>query len=319
MKAFIRSLNIEERKCYTYMVFYTFFQCLSVLLIKIMSQTFKIGLLTLITERGCIISLICSVRIIISIRNNKAKIEEIVERKKFKHVILRGFVNCLMYTFVLFSIYYSSLTSYFTIIKISYFLSLFISKYILKEKIQNYQYMGFFFDFIGIICIMLAIFSQENFKGILLNLIVLILYSFIPIINKNCPGSNIDILIFFMAIFSAAFGCYLMVVFSDQVFELKFGHWLMIIVCSVFCYYEMFFLIKTIKIINSIDRLVPLALIPLLFSFLIDLIFYDTEISFLIIFGFLIMTANTLFYLKEIFNSSMKRNCGESENSFIYF
>lgn len=315
MKAFIRKLNIEERKEYIYVIFYTFFQSISSILIKIMSEYSTISSLAVISERGSIISIICLCRIIISIRNDKGKREELAEIHNYKHILFKGFISCLAFTFMIISLYHCSMSTYFVIIRLTPFITLYIMKYLKKEEIKKYQVFGSIFGVIGALVIIIP--SLSNYKdvserdtplGILCALIVMALLSFSNITNREDHRSkDIDIVILFAGVLSSGLGCLLMIIFTPGIGDIKIYHWIIIFISAICIYYAIFFQAKAVKTARNVNKIVPFSIASIFITFIFGVLFFNQTIYYHDIFGLLIVLINTIFYSKQIMKASSKK------------
>lgn len=281
MKAYIRSLSIEERKTYVSAISYTFFQSMSCLLVKIMISWYKIKSLTLICEGGSIISVMCICRIIISIRNKKTKSEEVLDINRNKWVLLNAVVNCLCLVFAMFSLVYTSISTYTLIQNQSSILTIFLSHYFLQDEIRKDQTIWYVLMIISCVIVISPLLSKsyEEFLGIVLALLATAALSLSHIVNRKTTSSQIDTLILFIGIYSAAFGCFAIVIFTNEVGEINIFYWLLILLKSFMTYYMIIFQIKAVRDLKNANKLIPFSLLSNLSSLILGVYLFNLNLN----------------------------------------
>lgn len=311
MKAFIRTLNIEERKDYIYVIFYTIFQSLSALLIKIMNQKLHFNNLTIITERGSLMALICLGRIIINFRNNKEKRHEVSELSNYRGTLSRGLINSLIYICLVFSISYIPMSSFFMISRLSFFGTIFIAKQRSRESIDFSLILNSIVNVFGTIVIMIAetetfTHNEDNYIGLIFAILSLILNTYADLNYKFIQNTNTDLSILFNGIFTVIFGCFLSINYKKSMEKLDFSDWIFVLLLSVFSYYSSFFHIKAVKRTENFIRLVPFSFLSIIFTYMLGLIFFNQGLRFCDILGVLIILLNTYYHTKNIIKMQKK-------------
>jgi uncharacterized membrane protein len=317
MKAFIRKLNIEERKEYIYVVFYSFFQFISSFLTKIMSEYFQIKNYTFLCERGCVMSLICIFRIILIIRKTKNKKDGMVDLKNYKGILYTAFIVSLTSIFSLFSIYYCTISTYFAIIRISPLFALVVNKY-KSDELKSYQTFSLILSIIATFIIVLPslnyrIDKDQDFPfGIFSAILVVLLLVYADMPNTHLHSSHVDILIFFVGIFSGGIGCFLMISFLPGIDDLNLIHWFFIIINAISSYYSILFQIKTLKTSENIERFIPLSIFTVTLSLILGIVLFDQEIFLHDILGLLLIGFNVYFYTNHYLKNLKKNNLERS-------
>jgi drug/metabolite transporter (DMT)-like permease len=306
MKAFIRSLNIEERKALMYAFSYSLFKSLSALLIKIMSDYYKVDSLTVVCERGSMLSLICLSRIIFIIKNNKTKRDVILDLRNYKDVLIRAILNCLSFSFMIFALYNLPMSDYFAITRQSPLLTIFLSQFFFQEEMQNFQIIGCILDGLGLSFIILPT-LLDNPLGIFCAILVTGFKTFSEILNKHIKTINIDILILFTGVYSALLGSFLMIISSGKIDHYSFFQWILIFLNAIFTYYAILFQTIALKKARNIGNLFPFTIISVLVTLIFGVLFFGQKVHFYELIGIGIIILNTIFYSNKMIKYNRKK------------
>lgn len=325
MKAFIRSLNIEERKALTYAFYYSIFKSLSALLIKIMGENYKMDSLTVVCERGSMLSIICISRIVLIIKNNKTKRDVILDIRNYtqKYVLVRAILNCLCFTFMIFSLYNIQMSDYFVITRQSPLFTIFLSQFFLHEEteMKSFQIISCIFDGLGVCFIILPNLLTNPF-GIFCAVLVTVFRTFSEILNMHLQTINIDILILFTGVYSALLGSMIMILSSGKIDHYSFTQWILIFLNAIFTYYAILFQSIALKKAKNIGYLFPFTIISILITLIFGVLFFEQKLHVYELIGIVIIFFNTIFYSRKMmkYNRETKeKSIGQSTNTYSYY
>lgn len=307
MKSFIRSLNIEERKTLIYGISYSVAKTISALLIKVFSTQYETDSLTVLCERGCLLSIICFSRILYIIKNNKQKRDSILNLNNYTNLLLRSILNCLSFSLMVFSIYNCDMSKYFIITRQSPLITIFISQFVFNTKMKKFQIFGWILDIIGLCFILLPQLFEENSEGILYAIIVMCILSISEILNKHLIQMNVDILILFTGVYSAAFGCFTLILNNGQFDKLNFLQWILIFLNAIFTYYAILFQTVAMKRTrNNWSTLFPFTLISIVLTLFFELLFFNLKLGINDVIGYFIIIINTVLFTSKAIKNSKK-------------
>jgi drug/metabolite transporter (DMT)-like permease len=295
MKAFIRSLSIEERKTYFCVMFYTVFQCASCLLIELIEKYFKIKSLALICESGSILSIICVLRIVLSARNNESKTEELVELANHRGLMIKSLINCACLISSVLALNYLPMSTFLIINNQATFLAISITPYMISETIPIKFKPVFYFKLFGCAIIVFPkLLNQDYFCGIVLALVSMVFLSISHITNRNTHSFKIEILVLFTGIYTAGLGCLFLIIFTNEIGEINFLYWLIIIFYSILTYYTQLFQIKVVRKLKNVTKLIPFSLLGVIISILSGLLFLNHPIQIYELIGYAIDILTTV-------------------------
>lgn len=204
------------------------------------------------------------------------------------------------------------MSTYFVIIRLSPFLSMYITQIFYSEEMKRFQIFGCIFSFLGALIITIPSFTSYGANeadspiGILCALAVMIFLSASNILNNHWQRSNLDLVILFMGIYSGAIGCFFMISTTNGMDHLNIFHWLLIILDAIATYYSLFFHVKSLKIANNVNKLVPFSFFQIILTMFLGIVFFKQIVQIHDIIGILVILLSTYFYSKNLLISNRK-------------
>jgi drug/metabolite transporter (DMT)-like permease len=259
--------------------------------------------ITLLSQLGSLLSLISFGRIIISIKKNEKKRNEILNSINFQNILLKGLVGCLILTFMIFSISRTPINCYFSIIKIWPLMTIISSHFICGSEIKGYQILSAIIDIIGIAIITYA----EEPGGLIFSFIVAVLYTLFDFMNRYLHRTYLDSSIFYTGVFSAGIGTLIRMIYSNQIESFNITQWIFILFNTIFTYYGILFQTKIMKKLECLIIVSPLTLSSILICFLLDICFLSEILTINKFFGLVILSLNTIYYSYKVINIIQKR------------
>lgn len=292
---FIRSLNIKERKGYIFSICYSCFVFIHLFIVKTVSSKLKIGYLTLITESGSVISLICFYRILMTLQ--KFKKTNSLEIKKIFH---GGIFSFLSYTLIISSLYWSSITITCLMLRLYPFFFL-ISEYLINDyKFTHNEITSFIISFITSLIIIISSVGSEKTSGLFLGLLGLMFKVIATQYWKLSRGVTIDLLLLSVGFISAGIGGTLMIFTYKKIEKLSPLAWLFIVLNAFATYYTRLFLLKVIKEITNVDKIVILNSLLLIFALPVDYFVFGDKFNWAYL-SLILIGINSIFFTQNVF------------------
>jgi hypothetical protein len=290
MKAFIRTLNLKERKGFNYTLCYGLFLFLQSFFLKILITQYQLSSYTVICLQGSIFSLICLFRILIVIKKNSKK-SKIFDSKLI--LSLSEFYEFISFICLLLSLYFLNLTNLILIIRLFPFLLIFIEYGYVMSNSEIICFLTY-------ITVFLIIFlpSIGSFQ------IIGMIFGLFSVIGKilsfkywrNAIGLTIEIMLLGVGLFSISFGGNLMIRFGKKQMEkITIKSWILIILSSFCTYYKKIFFLKIMKNPKNIDKIILVNSITILITIPIDLFMFNQNFGFRYLILFLLF-GNSIFF-----------------------
>jgi hypothetical protein len=296
MKAFIRTLNLKERKGFNYTLCYGLFLFLQSFFLKILITQYQLSSYTVICLQGSIFSLICLFRILIVIKKNSKK-SKIFDSKLI--LSLSEFYEFISFICLLLSLYFLNLTNLILIIRLFPFLLIFIEYGYVMSNSEIICFLTY-------ITVFLIIFlpSIGSFQ------IIGMIFGLFSVIGKilsfkywrNAIGLTIEIMLLGVGLFSISFGGNLMIRFGKKQMEkITIKSWILIILSSFCTYYKKIFFLKIMKNPKNIDKIILVNSITILITIPIDLFMFNQNFGFRYLILFLLF-GNSIFLVLMFVN-----------------
>ena len=267
MKAFLRKLDINERKGYTHSVIYSMFCGIHILITKILLEKTEIHFLTLLSLSGSLLILMSFYRIFRSIKKYKA----MKDKEKMTQInFLHGIYSFITYSCLLASLKWTSLSNVTFITRLYPFIAMFNRYISISESIPTHHIYCFIVYIICFLIIFIPLLSSNQAPGIFLCLISSI-FKFIS--NKywsQSKGIKVDILVLNIGFHSACIGGFLMVILYNKMEYIGKWLWCLIILNAFTTYYMKIFFNKLIKNNSNNQKLLIFNLMILIFTLPID-------------------------------------------------
>lgn len=295
MKPFIRSLNIRERKGYVFSVCYSCFVFFHLFIVKVVSSKLNLGYLTLITESGAVISLICFYRILMTLK--KFTKTNSLEIKKILH---GGIFSFLSYILIIASLYWSSITITCLMLRLYPFFFL-ISEYIMNDyELTHSEITSFIISFITGLIIIISTANSEKTAGVFLGLLGLVFKVIATQYWKHSRGVAIDLLLLSVGFISAGVGGVLMVFTYKNIEKLSPLAWIFIVLNAFATYYTRIFLLKVIKVISNVNKIVILNCLLLILALPVDYFVFGDKFNWYYL-TLILIGVNSIFFTQNVF------------------
>lgn len=278
MKKFLRNLSIEERKFYYNVLCYTAFHCISSLLVEILLDHYEISVFSITAETGSIICMLSLIKIVLSVRRDKAKRDITLDTSNIQSVMLISFLYAINFILMIFSMKYSKMSTFYIILRLTTFINLFIMYIIYKEKIHSFQVILGGVVLICITLMFLTPYSSETFKGLFFCLSFTINYTIIIIYNRNLEKTKSEVISFFQGLFLALIGGLMMIIGGDNLVNFTFRIWILIIMLSFINYHLIYFQSRTL-ILNLVNQLLPFKFVSVFFSLCLGIFILKEKIT----------------------------------------
>jgi drug/metabolite transporter (DMT)-like permease len=304
MKAFIRTLKLDDRKTLTYSISYTIFKFFICHIIKILIET-NLQVFTIVCETGSVISIISLIKMIITLKNNKRKKEQILNLSKYALIMLKSFINSLGFSFLVSAVAFSSISTILIIKRQATFFTLFMAQYINKDEMEDFQMIGSFLDLIALVFIIspaiLGLEESDSTIGILCGFVFMWIFSVKNILHKKIDKINLDLYMFFTGVYLSIFGGFGLIFTSSEIEHISFFKWCLIIILSVFLYYSNIFNLKT-KRKNwfNLNCIFIFKTVSIFLSLIIEVLFFNPIIHLHHIIGYSLLLFNTFFYTTRV-------------------
>ena len=305
MKPFIRSLNIRERKGYVFSVCYSCFVFLHLFIVKFVSSKLHIGYLTLVTESGALISLICFYRILMTLKKfGKTNTLEV------KLIFHGGVFSFLAYSLIIASLYWSSITTTCLMLRMYPFIFL-LSEYVMNDfELTHNEITAFVISLITFIIIFLTSNDSRKTPGIILGILAIFFKVVATQYWTHSRGIVIDLLLLSVGFISSSVGGILLLFTSDKMEHLNFLGWVFIILNAFATYYTRIFLLKVIKVVSNVDKIVILNFPLIILAMPIDYFIFGEEFNWFYL-SLILIGANSIFFTQILFRRS-QMNKGKS-------
>lgn len=299
MKAFIRTLSINERKGYMHSIIYSSFCGLHLLLSKIILNKSHIHYLTLLSLSGSLLILMSFYRIFRSMKKLKA----MKEKEDYnQYSFLGGIFSFITYGGLLAALNFTSLTNVVLIIRLFPFIAIFkgfISESISIPSYHLYCFLAYLFCFL---IIFIPLMGTDQAPGIFLCLISVI-FKFIA--NKKgyrAKGIKIDIIVSTIGFYSALFGGILMIMIYNKMEHISKFLWFLIILNAFTTYIMKIFLNKLLKNKSNFNKLLILNIVLLIIAFPLDLIIFKVKFSFFYL-VLVLLSIDIFYFYKKVIKS----------------
>ena len=303
MKAFIRTLNLKERKGFNYTLCYGLFLFLQLFFLKILLTQFQLSSYTVICLHGSIFSLICLFRIIIVIKKTSQKSKTINSKLIFS---LSEFYEFLSFICLLLSLYWLNLTNLVLIIRFFPFLLIFIEY---GYDMTNSEMTCFLTYITVFLIIFLPSIGGFQIIGMIIGMLSVIGKILSFKFWRNAIGLNIEIMLLGVGIFSIGFGGNLMIRFGKKQMEkVTLKSWIFIILSSFLTYYKKIFFLKIMKNPKNIDKIILVNSITYLITIPIDLFMFNQTFGFRYLILFLLFGNSILFGINVCKRSQLDKN-----------
>jgi drug/metabolite transporter (DMT)-like permease len=304
MKAFIRTLKLDDRKTLTYSISFTIFEFLICQIIKILTET-KLQVYTIVCETGSVISIISLIKIIITLKNNKRKKDQILNLSEYSLIFLKSFMNSVGFCFLVSAVAFSSISTILVIKRQSSFFTFFLAQYIYRDELEDFQLIGCLLDILALGFIKLPAIigfeESDTVLGIICGFVYMWIFSVKKIFQKKMKKINLDLYMFFTGVFLSIFGGFGLIFSSSEIESISFFKWALIILLSIFLYYSNIFNAKT-KTKNwfNLHCLFIFKIASIFLSLIIGILFSEHIIHFHHIIGYSVLLFNTYFYTTKV-------------------
>jgi len=321
MKKVLRNLSIEERKVYYNTICYTLFHCISSFIIEILLDYYKISLYSITSHTGSLMCILSLIKIILSIKGDKNKREKVLDTINLKKVMFISLLYALNFFFMIFSMKYSRISTFYIILRMATFFKLFFLYIIYNEYPQSFQIYS------GIIitcCIVLMYFfpySQETFIGLAFCLSFSFNYAIIILYHWNISKVKSEVVSFFMGLVLSSIGGFLMIVNGDDLENFSFSIWIYIIILSFLNFHIVYFQAKTL-VLKIVSQLIPFKFISVFFSFVLSIFILKERITLFEFLLSIVIFITMYIYSKKIKETTLAESnhngsCQNSINTHI--
>lgn len=278
MKKVLRNLSIEERKIYYNTICYTLFHCFSSFIIEILLDSYKISLNSITAQTGSLMCILSLIKIILSIRGDKNKREKIFNTTNINKIMLISLLYALNFIFMISSMKYSRMSTFYIILRLATFIKLFFLYIIYNEYPQTFQ---IFSGIIVTCCIFLMYclsYSQETIKGLAYCFSFSFNYAIIILYHWNISKIKSEVVSFFMGLILSSVGGFLMIVSGDDLQNFSLSIWIYIIILSFLNFHIVYFQTKTL-VLKIVSQLIPFKFTSVFFSFFLGFFFLKERIT----------------------------------------
>ena len=296
MKAFIRKLNINERKGYMHSIIYSIFFGFHILITKFILYKLHFHYLFLLSLSGSLLILMSFYRIFRSIKKCKFK-DKILYQNNWSD----GFYSFIAYAGLLISLNWTSLTNVILTNRLFPFIFMFSSLISKSKSIPTYYLYCFCAYLLCIIFIFFPLLKTDQAPGIIICIISEIFRFVANKTSSQVKGIKIDILILNIGFYSVYVGGIIMVIIYDKMEHISKLLWLLIIINTFNTYVMKIFLNKLIKNNNN-QKLLICNLLILAFSIPIDFFLFNEKFSFNY-FALIFLSIDIFFFYKKVIKS----------------
>jgi drug/metabolite transporter (DMT)-like permease len=155
-------------------------------------------------------------------------------------------------------------------------------------------------------------FSSETYTGLSFCLGFSTNYAIIIIINRNLQKLKSEVISFFLGMFLALFGGFLMIVNGEDISNITFKIWGFLLILGFLNYHIVYFQFKTL-VLKVVSQLIPIKFISVYFSFFLSFFLLREKISILEFVLSVVIFVTMCFYSRRMRELKMMNKNGSAQ------
>ena len=287
MKAYIRTLNIKERKGFISSICYSFFTPFQLITVRILSSSLDYFTVTALT--GAIINVLCCYRVVMTLEKLSRR-----NASDFKLIFNAGVFSFFGFALDNLSVYFTSVSNIIMLSRLFPFMVLMTENIVNDFELTSSEVNCMIVSVIIVLGIMLRFVDSIQFFGFICALAGMAMKTIAITLWKSAKGISVDIVMMSIGVLSCIFGGTGMMIKNSSMRKIGLK-WFIVVINAICSYYSRIFVLKIVKNTRNMDKVIVMNLLAVLMCFIVDYFCFEVKFDFFYL-VLCIVVINSIFF-----------------------